>query len=124
MDSGEIGVKLLKSPLSNNPPPRYNGQTKKLTGLVDYTYIYYKNSDELDAGLIRVYENPVNYGKDGVVNCLFIGGSVRQIPIADFRELLKKSLDAGGVPVSQPAGTTKPEKPAPAAPSTEAGGKK
>jgi len=110
VDEGYISTKMLKSPLSNNPVPRYDEDTKKLTGLVDYTYIYYKNPMSQDPGLISVYENPANYGKDGITNCVFLNSSVRQIPIAEFRELLQDSLEAGGVQVPQPAGTTRPKK--------------
>ena len=87
-------------------------KTKKLTGLVDYTYIYYKNptiTQSNPAGTLLMYENPA-ISKDRLVSCLFADAHVERVPVAKFRELLKKSLDAGGVQVPQPAGTTTPKK--------------
>ncbi|MCK5113214.1 MAG: hypothetical protein KAR11_00435 [Phycisphaerae bacterium] len=106
---------MLKSPLSNNPAPQYDPKTKKLTGLVDYTYIYYKTpaGEQPDpAGLLVMYENPELLAKDRIVNCLFADCHVEQVPVSKFRELLKKSLEAGGVQTPKPGEA----KPAPAKP--------
>ncbi|MCD4825157.1 MAG: DUF3352 domain-containing protein [Phycisphaerae bacterium] len=107
--------RLFKSPASKNPAPRWDPKNKKIVGLKDYIYVYYKGRftdipfltkqvrrtrgtgrDGRSRGTsfpIQAYENPANYDNKGTY-ILRTDSSVSWVDMATFRKLLKKSLAA------------------------------
>ncbi len=95
IDEGFISAKALDSPVSPRPGPCYDPATKKLSGPMDYIYVYYETFPGRPDQLLQAYEDPTNYGGEGT-NVLYCDSHVAWVDLPTFNKLLAESLEAGG----------------------------